>query len=58
MIVAALLPLSLREALVRLPDLTSRLLSPAAEAEQFQIPRFRNALREAAKAKKRHRLNR
>jgi hypothetical protein len=49
MIVAALLPLSLRDALVRLPDLASRLEANAAESERLQIPRFRDALRATAK---------
>jgi hypothetical protein len=53
MIVAALLPLSLRDALLRLPDLTSRLEATAAETEQFQIPLFRDALRETAKGRPR-----
>jgi hypothetical protein len=53
MIVAALLPLSLRDALVRLPDLTSRLEASAAESEHFQIPLFRDALRAVAKMRPR-----
>jgi hypothetical protein len=53
MIVAALLPLSLREALVRLPDLTARLEATAAETEQLQIPLFREALRATAKVRPR-----
>jgi hypothetical protein len=56
MIVAALLPLSLRDALVRLPDLASRLDANAAETEKLQISLFRDALR--ATAKVRLRMNR
>jgi hypothetical protein len=48
MVVAALLPLSLRDALVRLPALTSRLEPTVAEGEQLQIPTFRRALRDTA----------
>ncbi len=41
MIVAALMPLSLRDALKRLPELTERLEPPRAEIVQRQMPRFR-----------------
>ena len=53
MIVAALLPLSLPDALLRLPDLTSRLEATVAETEQLQIPLFREALRASAKVRPR-----
>ena len=45
MIVAALLPLSLHEALAHLPALTQRLEPPPAEALQLQLPLFRAAKR-------------
>jgi hypothetical protein len=53
MIVAALLPLSLRDALAHLPDLIARLEPTGAAAERLQIPIFRRALR--AKARERPR---
>jgi hypothetical protein len=56
MIVAALLPLSLRDALVRLPNLASRLDANVAESEKLQIQLFRDTLR--ANAMVRPRMNR
>jgi hypothetical protein len=53
MIVAALLPLSLREALAHLPALTQRLEPPLAEARQLQLPLFRAAMRTKAKVRPR-----
>ena len=49
LIIAALLPLSLRDALAKLPDLTSRLEPPDHEARQLQLPLFRASLRKTAK---------
>jgi hypothetical protein len=45
---AALLPLSLRDALAKLPDLTARLEPPAHEIEKLQLPLFRASLRSRA----------
>jgi hypothetical protein len=45
---AALLPLSLREALAKLPELTTRLEPPAHEIQQLQLPLFRSRLRRKA----------
>lgn len=53
MIVAALLPLSLRDALVHLHRLTSRLEPTVAEGEQLQIPLFRDSLRARVKVRPR-----
>jgi hypothetical protein len=53
--VAALLPLSLRDALEKLPQLTTRLEPPAHEIHQLQIPFFRANLRR--RANKRASLN-
>jgi hypothetical protein len=47
--IAAILPLSLREALANLPDLTARLEPPEREVEQLQLPLFRASLRRWAK---------
>ncbi len=49
LMVAALLPLSLRDALANLPDLTARLEPPAHEIEQLQLPLFRSSMRRRAK---------
>jgi hypothetical protein len=46
---AALLPLSLHEALAKLSALTSRLEPPSHEMEQLQLPLFRASMRRAAK---------
>jgi hypothetical protein len=53
MIVAALLPLSLRDALVHLRGLTSRLEPTVEESEQLQIPLFRDSLRARVKVRPR-----
>jgi hypothetical protein len=52
---AALLPLSLRDALSRLPALTARLEPPETEMQQLQLPLYRATMRE--KAAKRPELN-
>ncbi len=44
LLVAALLPLSLREGLACLPAMTERLEPPDNQIEQLQVPRFRAAL--------------
>jgi hypothetical protein len=51
LLIAALLPLSLREALVRLPALTERLEPPPDEIAKRQVPRFRAALRARVRVK-------
>jgi hypothetical protein len=56
MIVAALLPLSLRDALRKLPDIAARLEASEADGEILQVPRFRQGL--AATPKARSRKNR
>jgi hypothetical protein len=43
--IAALLPLSLRDALQHLPRLTARLEPPPAQTEQLQLPLFRAVIR-------------
>jgi hypothetical protein len=43
-----LLPLSLRDALARLPNLTARLEPPEHEMQQLQLPLFRAQLRRTA----------
>ncbi len=49
LMLAAILPLSLRSALERLPQLTARLEPPAHEIAQLQLPLFRGGLRRRAK---------
>ncbi len=55
LMLAALLPLSLHDALAKLPDLTARLESPPDETAKLQLPLFRSTVRTQAKV--RGRLN-
>ena len=49
---AALLPLSLHEALAKLPALTARLEPPKSELAQLQVHAFREAVRTRAKVRR------
>ncbi len=51
LLIAALLPLSLREALIRLPTLIERLEPAPDEIAKRQVPRFRAALRARVRLK-------
>jgi len=48
---AALLPLSLHEALAKLPALTARLEPPESELAHLQVQAFRQSLRTTAKVR-------